>query len=55
MALQFMKVGDKVRLTRDESKVGIIRYIGSADFGPGEWFGIELEPGGINLFSFGLI
>lgn len=36
-----LKVGDRVKVSG--SKIGVVRYIGPADFAKGIWAGIELD------------
>lgn len=48
-----MTVGTRVKVTalteRDIERIGTVRYIGSADFAPGTWIGVEYdEPVGKN-------
>jgi len=38
---QHIKVGDRVIV--NASKIGTLRYLGTTEFAPGEWAGIELE------------
>lgn len=38
------KVGDRVIIKSSQgSKVGTLRYMGTADFASGEWCGVELD------------
>ena len=38
------KLGDRVIIKSSQgSKVGIVRYVGTTDFAPGEWCGVELD------------
>ncbi|XP_025828958.1 uncharacterized protein LOC108744493 isoform X5 [Agrilus planipennis] len=44
------KIGDRVIIKSSQgSKVGVVRYMGTTEFAPGEWCGVELdEPRGKN-------
>ncbi|KAL3319105.1 CAP-GLY domain-containing linker protein 1 [Cichlidogyrus casuarinus] len=36
-------IGSRVRVNKDDSKVGIVAFIGKTTFAPGEWIGINLD------------